>query len=77
MIWDIFGGLDMDNSIIWKGQKFFSIAKETQELLKKLIFFQNLQMTSKMLLDIVGVISTSKLSILKTVESRVDKAIHK
>ena len=45
-----------------KWQKFFSIAKETQ----KIEFFQNFQMTSKMFLDIVGVITTSKLSILKT-----------
>ena len=26
--------IEMDNSMIWNGQKSFSIAKETQELLK-------------------------------------------
>ena len=36
--------------------------QETQDLLKKL----NFQMTSKMFLDIVGVITTTKLGILKT-----------
>ena len=39
--------------MIWNGQKIFSIAKETQDL-------QNFQVTSKMFLDIVGVITTSK-----------------
>ena len=28
----------MDNFMIWNGPKFFSIAKETQELLKKWFF---------------------------------------
>ena len=56
----------MDNSLIWNGQNFFSIAKETQELLKKNDFFQNSQMTPKMFLDIVEVITTSKLNIFKT-----------
>ena len=46
--------------MIWNGQNFFSIAKETQELLKKLIFLKNFQMTPKMFLDIMGVITTSK-----------------
>ena len=44
-------------SMIWNGQKLFSIAKDTQELLKKIL---------KMFLNIVGVLTTSKLSILKT-----------
>ena len=34
-------------------------------------FFQNLQMTSKMFLDIVGVITTPKLSIFKTFQIRL------
>ena len=56
----------MDNSMIWNGQKFFSIAKDTQEKLKKLFFQKNFQITLKLFVDIVRVIKTSKLSILKT-----------
>ena len=36
----------MDNSMIWNGQNFFSIAKETQELLKKFDFLK-IKMTKK------------------------------
>ena len=50
--------------------KSFSTANETQEQLKKR-FFQIFQMTPKMFLDIVGVITTSKLSIL-TMSNRVN-----
>ena len=46
-------------------QNSFQLQKKLKNYSKK-YFFQNSQMAPKMFLDIVGVITTSKLSILKT-----------
>ena len=42
----------------------------------KIEFFQNFQMTQKMFLDIVGVITTSKISILKTFQGGGAPGVH-
>ena len=49
-----------------KWSKILFKCKRDSRITQKIDFFQNFQMTSKMSLDIVGVITTSKLSIFKS-----------
>ena len=49
-----------------KSSKILFNCIRDSRMTQKFHFFLNFQMTSKMFLDIVGVITTSKLSILKT-----------
>ena len=49
-----------------KWSKILFNCKRDSKIFQKVQFFQNFQMTQKMFLDIVGVITTSKLSILST-----------
>ena len=49
-----------------KWSKFLFNCKRDSRINQKFEFFQNFQMTSKMFLDIVRVITTSKLGILRT-----------
>ena len=49
-----------------KWSKILFNCKRYSRTTQKIELFQNFQMTTKMFLDIVGVITTSKLSILET-----------
>ena len=49
-----------------KWSKILFNCKRDSRITQKIEFFQNFQMTPKMFLDIVGFITTSKISILKT-----------
>ena len=51
-----------------KQSKILFNCKSDSRMTQKIQIFKNFQMTSKMFLDIVGVITTSKLSILSTFE---------